>query len=86
MMAHASRSTSLVVSRCPAARYPDRAAVIAARTWARRPPPRSRAMSAMRTTISPISTAGSTRTAVGETPSTATDAADSSGVTGGWST
>ena len=37
-------------------------------------------MSATRTTTSPISMAGSTRTAVGETPSRATDAADSSGV------
>ena len=43
-------------------------------------------MSAVRTTISPISTAGSTRTAVGETPSRATDTADRSGVSGGWST
>ena len=43
-------------------------------------------MSAMRTTIRAISRAGSRRTAVGETPSSATDAADSSGVSGGWST
>ena len=34
-------------------------------------------MSATRTTISAISRAGSTRTAVGETPSSATDAAES---------
>ena len=42
-------------------------------------------MSAVRTTASPIARAGSTRTAVGESPSRATDAADSSGVSGGWS-
>ena len=36
--------------------------------------------------MSAISSAGSTRTAVGETPRRATDAADSSGVSGGWST
>jgi hypothetical protein len=43
-------------------------------------------MSAIRTTMSAISRAGSTRTAVGVTPSSATDMADSSGVRGGWST
>ena len=42
-------------------------------------------MRAVSTTTSPIAKAGSTRTAVGESPSTATAAADSSGVSGGWS-
>ncbi len=36
--------------------------------------------------MSPISMAGRIRTAVGETPSRATEAAESSGVRGGWST
>ena len=43
-------------------------------------------MSAIRITMSPISRAGSNRTAVGETPKKATDAAERSGVSGGWST
>ena len=43
-------------------------------------------MSATRITTSVISSAGSSRMAVGETPNSAADAAESSGVRGGWST
>ncbi len=43
-------------------------------------------MSATRITMNAISSAGNSRMAVGETPKMATDAAESSGVRGGWST
>jgi len=43
-------------------------------------------MRATITTISATSSAGRIRTATGDTPSSQTDAADSKGVSGGWST
>ena len=59
-----NRSNAAVDSRCMVARvWLEVAAATAARSWARRPPPSSRAMSPVNTTVAPPASAGKNRSA-----------------------
>ena len=87
VIAQATKSGTVVVSRCIAPRYSAQLAVAsAASTWPVRPAPSTRLMAALSTTSAASASAGSTRRPTRVLPSVTAESRASNGVSGGWST